>query len=217
MSRYSSKTKVVLQNAVKEPKMPKQISITVDERLEKELISRGWVSDETMEQIIPHIAETALSRFNDSSLCHCGGLEYAAENPNHAVEFDYGTNEFQIVKRIGPCESILRIRFCFYCGGRAPRSMRESLFDYVPSEEHARIAQLFKDIRTIEDAIKLFGQPNQDIPGGDVRKDDSETWSIVSRSIVYTNVSDIADVRLVFSTGGGVELGIQGKPKSRTS
>lgn len=197
--------------------MTKQISITVDEQLEQELISRGWVSDEAMKEIIPHIAETALSRFNDSSLCHCGGLEHAAENPNTAVEFDYETNEFQIVNKIGSRRSMLPIRYCFYCGGRAPRSIRESLFEYVPPEEYTRIATLFKDVRTIEDAVKMFGQPDHDIPGGDIRKDDLETWSIVSRSVIYTNVSDIADVRLAFSTGGAVELGIQGKPKSRTS
>jgi hypothetical protein len=194
----------------------KQISIFLDENTERELISRVGETASTLEEVASQTLAVASRNLANVAECNCGGLEFAANNPSIPVEFDAETHEYQIVKITDSYQTRVPIRFCFCCGGRAPASKREQLFEFIPASETTRLAQLFKGIHRLEDAIKLFGPPDQDIPKGMIRTDFGEdnNESVVYRSVVYSRLSDIADVRLTEQSNGNVMLSVTGKPKN---
>ena len=102
--------------------------------------------------------------------CLCRSLERAANDPDSPLVFDTKTNEYHIVKETERGSTELVLRYCFFCGGKAPISKRGELFARVSQEEKARLVFICKDIRTFDDAIGAFGQPEHDFPMGARRK-----------------------------------------------
>lgn len=89
--------------------------------------------------------------------CKCGFLERFAKDPNKPINFDKETNEYFISYHKG---GSLIIRHCFICGGKAPASLRSSLFVIIPEREKERLHELTKDIDTLRKAIKVLGKPS---------------------------------------------------------
>jgi hypothetical protein len=129
-------------------------------------------------------------------LCHCDRLDEAADDPNYAIVFDESTNEYQLESRDGRGHYV--IFHCPSCGGRTPASRRERLFAKPSREELQRLKELTKDIRTIEDALRILGTPEWDNPRGMTSSkpatDGSPPVTTVHRTICYYELSDTADV-----------------------
>ena len=90
-----------------------------------------------------------------SNPCECGYLQYYAANPYSPIAFDKKTQEFQFVYMEEGCagKSVLVIYHCPFCGGAAPESRRDQLFEAIPQAEEERLAEILGPVRTMDDAI----------------------------------------------------------------
>ena len=70
------------------------------------------------------------------TLCVCGYLERASEEPEVPIVFDAKVNEYHIAN-IGKNGGHRVIYHCPWCGGAAPRSKRASLFATVTDKRRA--------------------------------------------------------------------------------
>jgi hypothetical protein len=135
--------------------------------------------------------------------CKCGVLESMTDEPKCPVEFDAVLNEYHIT---GEGNSHWMIYYCPFCGGRTPKSRRARLFNTLTHDERERLFKLTEGYRTLDEVIAAFGQPDIDQPVG-VAKITPEREGIPEiteggRVVVYTKLSDTADVRVkVHPTG----------------
>jgi hypothetical protein len=144
-------------------------------------------------------------------------MEHAAHNPDSPIVFDKELNEFNFECALPGHEhkSQLRIYHCPFCGGAAPKSLRPTLFAIVSQEEQQRLRDLLKEAHTIDDVIRLLGAPEQDYPDGvqtQIPEGEGRPPSWQSfRSIIYTELSRTADVRITDYPGRRVGISINGK------
>jgi hypothetical protein len=149
--------------------------------------------------------------------CDCGWLENAAKDPDLPVVFDKRTGEFHIVRSGEPSGSYSVIYHCPFCGGSAPESKRDDLFEFITPAEMARLNQLTHGVLKVSEAIAKFGEPEDDLPAGH-----SETTCAGQglpprtewfRTLRYTNLSDTAIVDIVVSASDGVHFVFMPKAK----
>jgi hypothetical protein len=99
--------------------------------------------------------------------CKCGYLERGAKEPDWPIVFDPGTKAFQFKFPTEHGDGSLEIYHCPFCGGAAPKSITDTLFATVSTEETIRLKSILADIKTLDDAIEKFGQADQDLPHGE--------------------------------------------------
>lgn len=103
----------------------------------------------------------------DPYACGCGWLERAANDPSVPIGFDAQVNEYYLRGGTpGGVESKYVIRFCPSCGGDAPVSHRESLFEVITPEELVRLQTLRSGLKTKADVLRAWGKPDDEIPNG---------------------------------------------------
>jgi plasmid stability protein len=190
----------------------KRIIVGLSDEAERELDLRAAIRGRSIEETASEI----LSAPTRWWACNCGALERAADDPSSPVQFDEETNEYHLVTKTDSSESRTLIRYCCFCGGRAPASKRRQLVEPISGEEIARLQGVFKGIRTFEEAALLLGPPDRDVPGGVAQVEIDGSRAISSRYVVYSKISDKADVVLTDSGNGEVTISYIGKPKSRT-
>ena len=150
--------------------------------------------------------------------CGCGWLERAANDPSNPIEFDSQVNEYYL--RAGKPEGEARylIKFCPWCGGDAPVSCREALFEVVTPEETMRITQLWKGLRTREDVIKAWGPPDEHVAQGYGETEREEagkpTRTVYYDVMRYNNLSATAVVDVILRAGEGVMFTYYTKPRA---
>ena len=197
----------------------KQIAISLDADTAEALAMQIDDSMPTVEDVARQVlAKASAQRLEDIGFrqrpCVCESLERTADDPESPLVFDAKTNEFHIIKESehGPYELI--VRYCFFCGGKAPASKRGQLFAWVSREEQIRLAKLCADVHTMEDAIRSFGSPDHDYPFGlisEITNGDGRVESTPHRSIVYGDLSETADVRFTHVVGDRVSVSFSGK------
>jgi hypothetical protein len=145
--------------------------------------------------------------------CNCSVLEDAAADPYIPISFDVALNEYHIEHK--GRDGHMMIYHCPFCGGRPPTSRRDRLFARVTVHEHAKLLDLTKDIRTLEDAIRTFGTPDSDMPQGTraISRYSEEKPQIAEsyRTLRYEKLSDTADVSIVDELRDKVRVQIYGK------
>jgi len=150
----------------------------------------------------------------EKGTCKCGWLERAAYDPKTPVEFDAELNEYHIIR--GP-KNFLMIYYCPFCGGSAPKSKRGLLFHTLTDKEQKRLVALTKDMRTIEDVTNKFGEPEIRQPVGRVitkpERDGNPETTQSYPVLIYTNLSDIADMHVTVYPTDRVGISFQGKGK----
>jgi hypothetical protein len=139
-------------------------------------------------------------------LCSCGYLERAANDPKSPIVFDKLTHEYQFVYPDPQADIIPRgkatliIYHCPFCGGAAPPSQRDLLFSIITPDEEQRPRELLADVRTIDDALRILGQPDLDLDAGVTRRQHETSGtgpSIESfRSLTYSGLSKTVDVQI---------------------
>jgi hypothetical protein len=81
--------------------------------------------------------------------------------------------------------------------------------------EEERLYELFSNIKTIDDALKKFGNPSSDFPtGGGVQKPEKDGEPPTTerfRTLVYSNLSEVADVRVTDYHKDRVHVTLVGK------
>ena len=150
--------------------------------------------------------------------CKCDWLERAADDAKTPVEFDPKLNEYHIVR--GP-KDFLMIYFCPFCGGSAPKSRRDRLFHTLTDAERERLVRLTKDMRTVEDVTRAFGQPDIRQPVGLVvtkpERDGKPETTQSYPALVFTKLSDTADIYVTVYPTDRVGIRFQGKGKKHAA
>lgn len=163
--------------------------------------------------------------------CECRYLENAADDPDSPILFDETTGEYQFQydeQRRSRFQHLSRavwgdaghyatliIYHCPFCGGAAPESKRHLLFETISREEESRLSELLKNIKSIDDAIQQFGQPDFDGQSATKTPESEHHPSKIEhhRDIRYHGLSDVADVWIIERPDGSAYWQLQGKPK----
>jgi hypothetical protein len=137
-------------------------------------------------------------------LCDCGYLERASKDPDHPIEFDARLNEFNFVQADGK----FRIYHCPFCGGKAPESVRATLFTQVPREEHERLFRIADAWKNLAEVVASIGPPDRDAPmgswSGQPERDGQAPQTSAYRRLTYTNLSNSADLHFDLHPDGRV-------------
>ncbi len=146
--------------------------------------------------------------------CDCGSLQRAAEEAGVPVEFNKDLNEFHLIH--GPeGKGKLMMRHCFFCGGKAPASLRETLFAKLTSEERFRLVNLTKSLKTVDETIAVLGEPNEDREAGTIithpERDGKPEETRSYRTLGYRNLSETANVNVTVYPTGEVAFSFSGK------
>jgi hypothetical protein len=134
-------------------------------------------------------------------ICCCGWLERGAADPADPIVFDASLREFQLVcaGENLPVQNKV-IRFCPFCGGRAPQSVRAEMLPSVPASERLRLLGLVRGVSSLEHAIELLGAPDSDDPHGSAgTRADGEFGTM--RTLSYRRLSVHAEVLLIDRAG----------------
>jgi hypothetical protein len=81
----------------------------------------------------------------------------SAANPLIPVEFDEKMNEYHLVR--DGAETIMR--YCYWCGGRLPKSKRELYFTKPSASEIAEVEELLKDAHSVDDVLRILGTADE--------------------------------------------------------
>ena len=147
--------------------------------------------------------------------CDCGILEEAADNPYLPIEFNESLNEFHLVYNVNGGEGRFTFWHCPLCGGRAPESKRALMFKKLTVEERSRLVELTKHLKTLDEVISSLGKPDKDDAAGVMMElPETENTPPIDqsyRSLVYENLSDIANIHVTVYPNERVGISFVGK------
>jgi hypothetical protein len=150
--------------------------------------------------------------------CDCGWLERAANDPSNPIWFDAEVNEYYLRAGASDAHAQHVIRFCPWCGGDAPVSHRDTLFEVITPEESIRVTQLWKGLGTREDVVKAWGPPNEYIAQGFGETEKEEqgkpTRTVYYDVMRYNNLSSTAVIDVILCAGERVLFSYSTKPKA---
>lgn len=131
--------------------------------------------------------------------CDCGLMDIQADDPKSPIAFDTQTNEYHLRRGEGT-GSYLVCYYCPSCGGKMPDSRRQALFKPISSAEIRRLQDLTREIKSIDDALRILGAPDDDLTHGvtiKTRGSDTEAPRVKSyRVLKYWDLSDSAAVEV---------------------
>jgi hypothetical protein len=153
--------------------------------------------------------------------CTCGYLQRESNEPKSGIVFDEVVNEYHITIG-GKHSGHLLIYHCPWCGGAAPQSKRASLFAVITQDESSRLLGLAAGFKTVAQAVKKLGKPDDDMAVGvsrGSRPSESEAPTLTSyRTLWYRRLSKTADVLLTdYGPEHGLRVTLQGKHLGRPS
>jgi hypothetical protein len=135
-----------------------------------------------------------------------------AAEPDNSIRFDEATGEYNFIT---PNGGALDIYHCPFCGGVMPRSKRTELFAYVTDAEVDRLEKLTRKVKSVKNALRVFGPPDRDEPRGLRVRDPARGRSaprIASyRVLTFARLSDTADVELADCGPEGIRFSFKGK------
>jgi hypothetical protein len=151
-----------------------------------------------------------------TDLCHCGSLQKYADSPDIPIEFDSKLNEYHFVLTdAAGFKGHITLRHCFFCGGKAPESKRANLFATISSAEQSRLLALVEPLKTADAVMAALGPPDRDDPLGASRTepetDGKPPVTQGYRTLVYSQLSDTADVHFGADHQGAVHVMLLGK------
>jgi hypothetical protein len=144
-------------------------------------------------------------------ICDCGVLERASRESDHSIRWDERLNEYYIAHGKGR----MMLYYCPFCGGSTPKSRRSLLFHTLTDAERHRLTNLTKDMRTVQEVTGTFGEPDIHQPVGcvittperDGKPETTESYPVM----IYTKLSEIADVHVTIYPADRVGISFQGK------
>jgi hypothetical protein len=150
--------------------------------------------------------------------CTCSFLERSARDPSLPIVYDQESNEYHIeFEARGKVTGTgsLMIYHCPFCGGTAPKSQRDKLFAVIPRDEADRLYELFSNIKTLDEVLQQFGEATFDLPDGDGTERPEKGGKPPAierfRTLVYSNLSEVADVRVTDYHKDRVHVTLVGK------
>jgi len=154
--------------------------------------------------------------------CTCHYLEHAADDPRSPIVYDVELNEYHFEQPIPHGDesrevgkAVWSIYHCPFCGGAAPKSRRESLFAVISPEEASRLYKLLGRLKTLDEAIRTLGPPDDDDPHGLTEKQPARQGKAPMvesfRTLRYSGLSTTVDVHFTDTRTGGIHFWLQGK------
>ena len=145
-------------------------------------------------------------------ICDCGVLERASHEAEHSIRWDERMNEYFIAH--GKSGRMM-VYYCPFCGGSTPKSRRSLLFHTLTDAERQRLCALTKDMQTVQDVTSAFGEPDTKQPMGmvitkperDGKPETTQSYPVM----IYTKLSDTADVHVTIYPTDRVGISFQGK------
>ncbi len=145
--------------------------------------------------------------------CQCTFLRHLASDPESNIRYDPRLNEYHIVGS----HSLTMIYHCPFCGGRAPKSLRSFMFEYLSDTERQRLEHLVSGLDSLEAIQSKLGPPTFDLDPGkphaneatDEREAESDPFY---RILTYEALSDSADLTVQVRRSGEVICIIHAKP-----
>lgn len=112
--------------------------------------------------------------------------------------------------------SALIIYHCPFCGGAAPKSKRDELFERVPLAENDRLSSLLAGLTTIGAITKKLGNPDYDGHSQSIDRETETRGQILRqhRYLRYERLSDSAYLIVSENPDGTVTWYLQGRPKN---
>jgi len=150
--------------------------------------------------------------------CACGWLERHAADLNCPVVFKENFNEYQLSWEKGPNGvSSALFYYCPFCGGKAPKSIRDSYFYSLTPDDVKRLNELTAGLKTIDEVKAKFGEPSSESWGRARENPENGTGELTVRSqiIVYDSISEVAYVQAMSLPGRELEFTYTPKPKGK--
>lgn len=147
--------------------------------------------------------------------CSCLYLQNEANEKGSAITFDERTNEYSV--QCG--DRALIIYHCPFCGGTAPKSKREELFERIPFEENERFEAILKGLTTINAVIRKLGAPDHDGYSQRFYAETDATGPKMTshREVRYEQLSRYAYLFVTQEPENTISWYLQGRPKSAFS
>jgi hypothetical protein len=153
-------------------------------------------------------------KMRGSGECQCGGLERMADDLKDPIEFDPRLNEYHIIRKGASGYSL--VYFCPLCGGRAPKSKRGGLFQQLDGAEQTRLFESTKNLATVPEVIASLGEPDIRRPVGMMvfatEKPGTPQTVQSYPMMIYSNLSQVADVHVTVYPNDKVGITFQSKP-----
>ena len=151
-------------------------------------------------------------------ICDCRTLEHASKEPGHVIRWDEELNEYHIVYGNG---SEMMIYYCPFCGGSVPKSRRSQLFHTLTDKERQRLCALTKDMRTVQQVIEAFGEPDIrqaiGVTTTTPERDGKPETTVSYPTMTYTKLSDVADVYVTVYPTDRVGISFNGKAVKKSA
>ncbi|MCB9767178.1 MAG: DUF433 domain-containing protein [Candidatus Omnitrophica bacterium] len=102
--------------------------------------------------------EFSTSSFQKDGMCGCGQPERMASDPNSPVSFNEILNEYTVDSEGGSRQ--YSMYFCFFCGGKMPKSKRGDFFTKIDDSELGAAMDLVSKIESEKDIVRILGEPD---------------------------------------------------------
>ncbi|HTN02589.1 MAG TPA: hypothetical protein VL132_11945 [Planctomycetaceae bacterium] len=122
------------------------------------------------------------------------------------IRFDPDLNEFSLDYDCNEGRASHMMRYCFWCGGRLPKSRRGGLFTKPSRSETSDVRSKLSNATTFAELITTLGPPDQDFESG------SED---VARQVTYTRLWTTLDLIVFELPDGSFDFALAGKFKGQ--
>lgn len=151
--------------------------------------------------------------------CTCDWLKNAADDARFPIEYDRQTNEFKLCCQLEDGTiGYTVLHYCPFCGGKAPDIRKEQSFTQLSEQEFLRLQELTRQIKSIEDAFRILGEPELGEPEFNEPEFNEPEFSRAeqellqaARSLTYQNLSETATIHIIEYEQGNVRIVIQEK------
>ena len=155
------------------------------------------------------------AREKSTRVCTCDWLKNAATDARFPVEYDEQSNKFKLQCRLEDGKlGYTVLHFCPFCGGMAPDIRKEKTFTQISEQEFLRLQELTRQIKSIEDALRILGEPQLVYSPLSMQAQISQAEQEMlqnARSLTYQNISETAIIHITEYEQGGVRIVFQEK------
>ena len=143
--------------------------------------------------------------------CDCGVLEGLSKEPEAPVGYYAELHEYYLRSHNGLGKH--PIYHCLFCGGRTPKSRRETLFAHVTDAERRRIWGIVQNLETLPAVLAALGPPDLDQPiGGTSTLPGEGGRTDFCRTLTYEGLSPTVDLKVSVHPDGTIGFMYWPKP-----
>jgi|APCry1669188910_1035180.scaffolds.fasta_scaffold98343_1 hypothetical protein len=143
--------------------------------------------------------------------CRCNALD-AYCNPSAGFGLIKRHGEYRLLRLSDTSgDSYLVFYYCPFCGGMFGSPSSHKPKSQIPAQERHRLNVLLSQLESIDDALAKLGVPNYDTlrDAGVHDSNLSEALEMgTTRSLLYTNMSDIANVLILQRKGDRIGIAL---------